>query len=539
MGSLEIHPRYQDLLSRLGLTTARDFLALQGVVCSGHPDRHVVRLTLGEGEGAVRVLLKREHRTRWRDRFVNAWAGYGLASKSRREFTILRALHDAPVGAPEALATGEDDDGRAFLLIRELEGYRDLRQFLVELAPASYRKRCRFSRFLGSELARLHFAGFVHCDLYAKHVLVQRTSPPDCFSLRLVDWQRAKERKQVTWPLRWRDLAALDATIADDLASPRDRLRFLSKYLRYLSGAGQSGRMKLATAARQIRQMSTRLLERRRIREMREPPLTAGEQNLIWLDGEALFVTQEFHREMEGRVPDWLKDGSSLESPYRSMLSRSTVPLPNSRLAHLVTRAANLPWQWLWSGVSRRQLVAPELESMKVLFRLQRYGVAMPRLLAAGQRRVKPWRIQSFLLTEPIQESTSLPRFLSKARASLKRGALRKAAQVIRQMHQANCYFSADRHDTIGELLGVQQPMKVALTSVQGVEQCHHRHPARAQRDLAALARALGGHCTQTDLLRGLLAYIDQPRLTPATRHFARNVLRRLRQRTPSRRVAA
>jgi hypothetical protein len=47
------------------LITARDFLALQGVVVSGHVGRNVSRVQIG----ATTAYLKREHRVRWRDRF--------------------------------------------------------------------------------------------------------------------------------------------------------------------------------------------------------------------------------------------------------------------------------------------------------------------------------------------------------------------------------------------------------------------------------------------------------------------------------------
>jgi hypothetical protein len=87
MAFVDIHPRYRRLLARQGLVTAEDFLGLDGVVCCGHPDRHVVRVALGKGAKAVPAFLKREHQTRWRDRLANVWAGFGLASRSFREFT--------------------------------------------------------------------------------------------------------------------------------------------------------------------------------------------------------------------------------------------------------------------------------------------------------------------------------------------------------------------------------------------------------------------------------------------------------------------
>src|SRR6185437_2145150 len=102
---------------------------------------------------AVSAFLKREHRTRWRDRLANAWAGFGFVSKSCREYRLLQALAAAGVGCPEPVAAGEDGRGRAFLLLREVSGGRDLRAFLAGLAP---HERRRAARRLGGALARLH-----------------------------------------------------------------------------------------------------------------------------------------------------------------------------------------------------------------------------------------------------------------------------------------------------------------------------------------------------------------------------------------------
>src|SRR5262245_57018947 len=114
MAMLEINPRYRALLERQGLTRFEAFLSLPAVIISGHPDRNVARMTLETGPDSVGAFLKREHRVRWRDRLANAWAGFGLASKSRREAVVLRALEGTGVGCPEWVAVGEDGAGRAF-----------------------------------------------------------------------------------------------------------------------------------------------------------------------------------------------------------------------------------------------------------------------------------------------------------------------------------------------------------------------------------------------------------------------------------------
>jgi hypothetical protein len=175
--------------------------------------------------------------------------------------------------------------------------------------------------------------------------------------------------------------------------------------------------------------------------------------------------------------------------------------------------------------------VAPELESMNVLFRLQRYGASC-RLLAAGQKHAKPWQAQSFLLTEPLAGAVPLAGYLASLHAAARGEVVRRAACALRQMHQANCHVRVSSHAAMGSLLTVYCPAgggpTVALATVQGIEQSPYPNPTRAQRDAAALMRALQGTCSATDLMRGLLAYLGQERLTPAGKRWARKVLARV-----------
>src|SRR4051812_46146762 len=100
-----IRPECRDLLDTLGLRTARDFLALPGVVVSGHVGRNVSRVELG---GTI-AYLKREHRVRLRDRFRSWRDGFGQASISAREAAVLRRLDDHGLPGPKWLAYGEAD----------------------------------------------------------------------------------------------------------------------------------------------------------------------------------------------------------------------------------------------------------------------------------------------------------------------------------------------------------------------------------------------------------------------------------------------
>lgn len=390
MAFVETNPRYRSLLQQHRLSEPEEFLALPGLIVSGHPERNVARVVLGDGPDAVGAFLKREHRVRRRDRLASAWAGFGFASRSVREALTLQAVHRAGVGCPAWLAVGEDNRGRAFLLLREVAGAVDLRRFLREHL-ASPAERRRLARRLGTSLARLHQAGFNHPDLYSKHVLVARRGGAVFF----LDWQRSRRRSSLSPRRRYRDLAALDATIADELATPGDRLACLYAYLRAAEGAGELAANLPGAALHAIRRASQRLLRKRHVQEARLCPALDGDEGVIWLDGEALCVTDRFWAELEGRLPSWLETAR-----WSDGLTRSVVDLPGGRRGLLVRRRLDQPLRWFWLRLRRRPLISPELRQAGALFVQWRHGVAVPRLLAFGQRRPLPWRTESFLLTE-------------------------------------------------------------------------------------------------------------------------------------------
>jgi hypothetical protein len=219
MAFVTINPAYRDLLGRHGLDCAERLAALPGLIVSGHPGRHVARVNVG----GLSAYLKREHRVLWRDRLLSTAAGFGFASLAVREARTLAALAAAGVACPEWIAAGEDGSGRAFLLLANLPGAVDLRQYLHDQRGAPAGQRYRFAAALGAAVARIHAAGFDHPDLYAKHVLVD----PPTGRCSFLDWQRSRRRTRVGWRTRVRDLAALDATLAEDLATVRERLAFL------------------------------------------------------------------------------------------------------------------------------------------------------------------------------------------------------------------------------------------------------------------------------------------------------------------------
>jgi tRNA A-37 threonylcarbamoyl transferase component Bud32 len=262
---------------RHGLRTFRDFFtSIEGELVGAHPSRNVARVEPG---GWCGFLIA------WRDYLSSWWAGFGLVSKSQREWRVLHALRSRGIGCPQPLAVGEHH-GRAFLLVRELPDAMDLHTYLASGYCDGPRAKGRLACALGRAVARLHAAGFTHPDLYSKHVFI---GVPDQ-TVAFIDFQRTRQRPVVSWRSRWRDLAALDASLGDHLVSLRERLLFLATYLRHTEPPRPRRVLRQALCA--IARRTQRLLGRRKIRDMRRanaasPPDGRMESFRVTLDTSA------------------------------------------------------------------------------------------------------------------------------------------------------------------------------------------------------------------------------------------------------------
>ncbi len=529
---VEVNPRHESFLKDQGLTAPEDFLALPAIIVSGHPDRHVTRVALGAPPKPISGFLKKEHRVPMRDRLANALAGFGFCSKSYREAMILRALKHAGVGSPEFVATGEDGQGRAFLLVRELEAAMDIRHFLGDpLCSPSWRRR--LAKELGYTLARMHDAGFHHRDLYSKHILVRPaaevTPPADPgFNISLLDWQRSRRRPHVSWAKRWQDLATLDATLAENLANSRERLACLRAYLATTLGL-PIRRSFFLRAAQVIRRQTLKLLRRRKIREMRLPPLAESSQELVWLKGEELCVSREFYEATDGRIPELFH----ALVPKQSLGTRESqeIIIPRVGPANLSFGRTSHPFRRWWSWIRRRRLSSSELEKAAIIFRLERHGVGVPRLLAFGQGPVA-WRAESFLLTRTENETIDFTQWLSNhfrpgRVAEIKQSwtLLREAGKLFRRMHDAHCYFGGKGQIPLKVQSIPDGSPKLLLGSLDGVCKRHRPSRALALSNLRTFLRTLASvNAKRSDYLRFVLGYLGRECLRPRIENRASSI---------------
>ncbi len=352
--------------------------------------------------------LKRQHRVTWRERFRNRLAGFGWSSRCVREAAILKELSASALPAPQWVAVGEDNRGRAFLLVEEVTGATDLRQVLSDNALSLAARRSLAHR-LGRLIGRLHAAGVTTPDLTAKHLLIS----PDNADLTPIDWQSARRVQQVQLADRVQSLATLHASVADHLASPRERLRVLRAAL----GAGR-----LATLARRIEGEVLRIRERRSIRDQRQHVVTASAQRLVWVAEEAVCAVPDV-------AANWPKP--AIVAPfYGCEPGTLRVQLPDGHEGVLIRGHAFNPLARLRAKFRGRSWRSPGANLGRLLFHLERYGVPAPRLLAFGQRLKGFARAEWFTLHEIPGDA--IP-------GAIETETALQLGRMLRQLHDAGC----------------------------------------------------------------------------------------------------
>jgi tRNA A-37 threonylcarbamoyl transferase component Bud32 len=269
MATLLINPRYALHLWNQGLRTVADYLTYPGGVLVGsHATRNVTRVSWGPVQG----FLKREFAVPWKEQAGNWWSGFGWVSKSHREWQILHELREHRLACPEPIAMGEDQ-GQAFVLVRALPEVVDLPTFLQR--RPGHATRTAVLRNSARIVAQLHDLGFTHPDLYAKHFLID----VDHAGVTLIDFQRTRRRSLVTWPERYRDLAAFHASLGESLVSQLERRCWLRAYCRALATRAALPRWRAMLAA--IENRASHLLRRRKLRAMRQVAVDLRQESVV------------------------------------------------------------------------------------------------------------------------------------------------------------------------------------------------------------------------------------------------------------------
>jgi tRNA A-37 threonylcarbamoyl transferase component Bud32 len=412
-GWVELNPAFISGFKNLGLDSPDGFLELPGEVVSGHPDRHVVRVNLPGFRSPF--YLKRQHTVNWREKLRNWRAGFGWVSRSEREWSILKQLAAAGLSCPRWAAIGVDGVGRAFLVVEELVGAVDLRQFMND-TEMSQAQRAVFAEQLGQWIALYHDSGFSTPELTAKHLFVALANR----EFTLIDWQSAARLPNVTPRSRWRSLAALHASLSEPLATPRDRLRVLRGAIRTFRKEGQiTGRF--SDIVREILSEAKRLADRRSIRDQRQHS-SAVAQRLAWIAGEAVCAVPDV-------ATDW--PTPAIAAPfYGCEPGDFPIRLPDGRDAFLIRGRSFAPIGFFHAWARGRSWRSPGVTAGRILFHLERYGIPAPRLLAFGQRFTGRMTAEWFALHTPPAGPVDVSEDLAIAV---------QLGRMLRRLHDAGC----------------------------------------------------------------------------------------------------
>jgi hypothetical protein len=454
---VEVNPAFDNAFAARGISTPAAFLDLSGEVVGGHPDRHVLRVGLPGFPTAF--YLKRQHIVTRRERFRNWRAGFGWVSRSARESIILQQLADAGQPAPRWVAAGEDGRGRAFLLVEELADAVDLREVLLD-SGLSTRGRARLADRIGQMIGLLHASGFTTPELTAKHLLVSRANG----AVTPIDWQGAVQRPSLTTLDRIRALAALHASVADDLATPRERLRVLRAALRSARSAGLLDE-RFSTLARRIAREAAQRVQCRSIRNQRCTFL--GNQRLIWLAGEAVCAVP--------RVAAIWPTPAITVPFYGGEPGALAIQLSDGRAGHLIRGRSFAPFGRLRAWARGKPWRSPGVTLGRLLFHLERYDIPAPRLLAFGQRLAGPNSAEWFALHTPPAPVIG----------ELHHASAEQLGACLRQLHDAGCRPYGDPLTVFGMSRGV------CVRDVTAIRLVKHLSPHDRSADLRRLLNCL------------------------------------------------
>jgi tRNA A-37 threonylcarbamoyl transferase component Bud32 len=532
MSYLTIHPDYAQALNAAGIQTAEDILRLKSIVFCGHPGRNVSRARLLTSLGELNLLIKREHSVQLKERLDSLASGFGFASKARREALTLSSVRQAGIPAPPWIAHGEDATGCAFLVLLECTGAIDLRAHLRCLTDPATRQA--WARRLGRTIAAIHEAGFDHPDLYAKHILVLGAD-----QLCIIDWQRTSVARGVAWTARLRSLALLNATLEASLASLAERRRFLASYVTACRRNNKSMPMRRSLDETSL-EHAAKISKRRRLRELVNASGRTTEPGLIWRDGEALCLTAELDERLDTNLPPYLSLKNLPARPATLQLQED-VEIEGVGPAEL-TRCRRRSWtQPIQRSARSTRRTSPELRLAGIIYRLERLGMPVGKVLAFGQRYSSLWATESFLLQErkPWKSAREWLEASKIARnLPMRRRLIREAALLLGKLHRANFYLRSGVGGASEAIFAVEETFhpRMALDRVQLLISRRREAPDHAESDLRQLWRtASGRQLSRSDRLRFLLAYSG----TIGFRQQERELWRRLTRRKPIATMAA
>jgi len=140
------------------------------------------------------------------------------------------------IPTPDALALVEYRSGllskRSLLFTRYVDGARELNEYVLSryggaLSPATRQQKKRFIQALAELIRDMHAKGIYHADMKSNNILVREDG--DAWKLFIIDLDRVRIRKSLSFTQRANNLAQINASVAACI-TPADRILFFRHY---------------------------------------------------------------------------------------------------------------------------------------------------------------------------------------------------------------------------------------------------------------------------------------------------------------------
>jgi heptose I phosphotransferase len=199
----------------------------------------------------------------------------------------------------------------------------------------------------------------------------------------------------------------------------------------------------------------------------------------------------------------------------RSREGRTTIRFSRAGHEFFIKQHRGVGWAEITKNLTSLRLPALSARSeWEAIARVQAAGIATPRVVGRGLRGCNPARLQSFLITEALNDTLTLAELTDSWRGdlpdpALKRALIREVAQIARRMHQAGIahrdfYLVHFRRARTGGPLHLMDLHRAKLS-----------RPLRRRwivKDLGGLLSSAGSLAlTRRDLYRFMTVYCSKP----------------------------